>query len=156
MSNKTNVLKNKQVNIRNRKASFEYELLDHFTAGIVLQGSEIKSLRNSQASIAEAYCYISKGELWIKGMHIAEYTYAHNQNHEETRTRKLLLRKKELNKLQRSKDKGLTIIATNLFINEHGLAKINISLAKGKNLYDKRQSIKDRTIERNMKKIQFS
>lgn len=154
MSKKTNT-KTKRVNIRNRKASFEYELLDQYAAGIVLQGSEIKSLRNSQASIAEAYCYISKGELWIKGMHIAEYTHAHSQNHEETRTRKLLLRKKELNKLQRSKDKGLTIIATNLFINEKGLAKINISLAKGKKLYDKRQSIKERTIERNMKKINF-
>lgn len=150
---KKNFFKPKRVNIRNRKANFEYELLEQYTAGIVLQGSEIKSLRNSQASIAEAYCYISKGELWIKGMHIAEYTYAHDQNHEETRTRKLLLQKKELKKLQRSKDKGLTIIATNLFINQKGLAKVNISLARGKKLYDKRQSIKERTVERNLRKM---
>lgn len=143
----------KNVSIRNRKASFEYELLDEYMAGIVLRGSEIKSLRNSQASIAEAYCYISNGELWVKGLHIAEYTYAHDDNHEETRTRKLLLHRKEINKLQRSKEKGLTIVPTAIFINGKGLAKINVRLARGKKLYDKRQSLKERTLKEKVRSV---
>jgi SsrA-binding protein len=145
----------KKISIRNRKASFEFEFLDRYTAGIVLQGSEIKSLRNGRASIAEAYCYIHKGELWIKGMHIAEYVYAHHQNHDETRVRKLLLSKKELNKLMRSKDVGLTIIPVNLFINPKGLAKIDITLAKGKKLYDKRQSLKEKDMQKKMSNIKI-
>lgn len=143
----------KNISIKNRKASFEYELLDEYKAGIVLRGSEIKALRSSQASIAEAYCYISNGELWVKGMHISEYTYAHDDNHEETRTRKLLLHRKELNKLQRSKDKGLTIVPTSIFINEKGLAKMNICLARGKKLYDKRQALKERTLKEKMRVV---
>lgn len=145
----------KKISIRNRKASFEFEFLDKYTAGIVLQGSEIKSLRNARASIAEAYCYIHRGELWIKGMHIAEYVYAHNQNHDETRIRKLLLSKKELNKLIKSKETGLTIIPLNLFINPRGLAKVDIALAKGKKLYDKRQSLKEKDMQKKLSNIKI-
>ena len=138
----------KQVSIKNRKASFEYSFLNLYTAGIALTGTEIKSIRKGQASLGKAYCYFSKGELWIKEMHIATYAQGNIHNHVEDRTRKLLLNRKELDKLQRTKEKGLTIIPIKLFINNRGIAKVEIALAKGKKLYDKRQAIKERDLAR--------
>lgn len=140
--------------IKNRRASFEYNFLDKYVAGMVLTGTEIKSIRTGKASLQEAYCYFSHGELWIKNMHIAAYERGNIYNHVENRERKLLLHKKELNKLMRSKEKGLTIIPIQLFINGRGLAKLQIALAKGKKLYDKRQSIKERDLQRAMQRTQ--
>ena len=134
----------KNVNIKNKRATFDYELLDTWTAGIVLTGTEIKSIRESKASLADTYCTFINGELWVKGMHIAQYFYGSYNNHDARRDRKLLLTKKELRKLAaESKNPGFTIIPTRLFINDTGLAKLVIALATGKHEYDKRQSIKD-------------
>ena len=146
-----------QVDIKNRKARFEYEFLDDFTAGIVLTGTEIKSIRNGKASITEAFCVLKKGELFIRNMYIEEYAAGSYNNHNPKRDRKLLLNRTELKKLERKlKDKGLTVIASKLFINEKNLAKLNIHLAKGKKLHDKRQDLKSkdqkRDIERAMKR----
>jgi SsrA-binding protein len=138
----------KNVAIKNKRANFEYTLLDKYIAGIVLTGTEIKSVRAGKVNLQESYCYFAKGELWSKGMHIAVYEPGNIYNHIENRERKLLLNKKELNKLMRNKEKGWTIIPIQLFINERGLAKLQIALAKGKKLYDKRQSIKERDLER--------
>lgn len=141
------------INIKNRRASFEYYLLEEFTAGIVLTGTEIKSLRDGKANIADAYCTFRSGELWVLNMHIAEYTYGTYSNHEPKRERKLLLNRRELKKLLvKTKEKGLTIIPTLLFINEKGKAKLNIALARGKHAYDKRDSIKSRDIQRDTDK----
>lgn len=144
------------INIKNRKAAFEYFLLDKYVAGIQLTGTEIKSIRESKASIAEAYCIITNGELWVKNMHVAEYEKGSYNNHEPKRDRKLLLTKKEINKLSRKLDKGLTIIPTRLFINDKGYAKLEIALAQGKKLYDKREDIKQketkRELDRSMKR----
>ncbi len=134
--------------IKNRKARFEYTFLDQYVAGIVLTGTEIKSVRAGKVSLAEAYCYFARGELWVKGMYIAPYAQGNVHNHAETRERKLLLHRKELNKLLRNKEKGLTIIPVQLFVNERGLAKVQIALAKGKKMHDKRQTIKERDIAR--------
>lgn len=147
-----------QVNIKNKKAAFEYFLVENFTAGIQLTGTEIKSLRLGKASIAEAYCVFVGNELFVRNMHISEYSFGNYYNHLPKRDRKLLLTKKELRKLlNKTKEKGYTIIPTALFINENGLAKINISLAKGKKLYDKRESLKtkdsNREIERSKLKL---
>lgn len=144
----------KNITIKNKRASFEYTFLDKYTAGIVLTGTEIKSVRAGKVSLQESYCYFSRGELWAKGMHIAEYTQGTIYNHVETRERKLLLNRKELNKLMRNKEKGLTIIPVQLFINERGLAKLQIALAKGKKLYDKRQHIKEKDLARAMQRGQ--
>src|SRR6056297_3077328 len=142
------------INIKNKKASFEYEFIETFVAGIKLTGTEIKSIRQGKASIAEAYCYFDRGELWVKSMHIAEYAFGNRFNHEMKRERKLLLNKKELRKLQRKiKEKGLTIIPTRLFVNDRGWAKMKIALAKGKKVYDKRQSIKEKDMKRDMERI---
>lgn len=138
----------KHIAIKNKRASFEYTFLDKYVAGIVLTGTEIKSIRAGEVNLQDAYCYFIKGELWAKGIHIAAYTQGNIYNHVENRERKLLLNKKELNKLIRNKEKGLTIIPVQLFINEQGLAKLQIALAKGKKLYDKRQRIKERDLER--------
>ncbi|HAN50010.1 MAG TPA: SsrA-binding protein [Amoebophilaceae bacterium] len=139
----------KNIVIKNKRASFEYTFLDKYIAGIVLTGTEVKSVRAGKVSLQESYCYFSKGgELWVKGMHIAAYTQGNIYNHVETRERKLLLNRKELNKLMRNQEKGLTIIVVQLFINERGLTKLQIALAKGKKLYDKRQSIKEKDLER--------
>ncbi len=139
------------INIVNRKARFEYEFLETFIAGIVLTGTEIKSIRNGKASIAEAYCFLKNGELFIKNMYIAEYEQGSYNNHDPLRVRKLLLNKHELKKLERKKkDVGITIIPVRLFINEKGLAKLEIALAKGKKLHDKRQSIKERDVKRDL------
>lgn len=133
------------VNIKNKKASFDYEILDTYVAGIVLTGTEIKSIRAGKASLVDTFCVFIDGELWVKGMHISEYFYGSYNNHKADRDRKLLLSKKELIKLQKGlQDKGFTIVPTLLFINERGLAKLKIGLAKGKKQYDKRQSLKDK------------
>lgn len=137
------------VNIKNKKASFEYFLLEKYTTGIVLSGTEIKSLRESKANIADAYCLFVNGELFIRNMHISEYKFGTYNNHEPKRDRKLLLTKRELKKLNtRLKEQGVTIIPLRLFINDKGLAKLEISLAKGKKQYDKRETIKGKDIQR--------
>lgn len=140
-----------QINIKNKKAWFEYFLLENFTAGIQLTGTEIKSLREGKASLADAYCLFVGEELFVKSLHIAEYTYGTYNNHDPKRDRKLLLNKRELRKLiSKTKEKGLTIIPTLLFVNEKGLAKLDISIAKGKKLYDKRETLKSKDTQREM------
>jgi len=140
----------KKVIARNRKAKFEYFLLDNFEAGIVLKGSEIKSIRARQISIAEAYVQTNGREAWLINSHIAPYDPASRQNHDPKRKRKLLLKKKEITKIwQGVKQKGLTIIPTEIYLKD-GLAKINISLAKGKKLYDKRREIAKRDMQRDI------
>ncbi|HVB03724.1 MAG TPA: SsrA-binding protein [Chitinophagaceae bacterium] len=139
--------------ILNRSASYEYSLSDRLTAGIALTGTEIKSLRDGKASFTDAFCYFSKGELFIKNLHIAEYSHGNIFNHDPVRERKLLLHKRELRKLEtRIKERGFTLIPLKLFINEQGLAKMEIALAKGKKVYDKRQSIKKRETEREIRR----
>lgn len=142
-----------KVSIKNRKASFEYEILLELTAGIVLSGTEIKSIRNSKASIAEAYCLFSGNDFVIRNMNIEEYSHSSHFNHEPKRDRKLLLNKSELNKLRtKLKDKGLTVVPLHLYISDSGYAKIDIALAKGKKLYDKRESLKEKDMARNLKR----
>jgi SsrA-binding protein len=137
------------INIKNKRASFDYEFIDTYTAGIVLTGTEIKSIRMGKASLVDTFCYFNSGELWVKNMNISEYFYGSYNNHIARRERKLLLTKKELKKLQRtSQDPGFTIVPVRLFINEKGLAKVVLSLAKGKKEYDKRQSIKEKEDKR--------
>jgi SsrA-binding protein len=137
------------LSIKNRKAGFEFFLSDEITAGISLTGTEIKSIRAGKASIAEAYCAFEGDELFVRNMHIAEYDYGTYNNHEPKRDRKLLLNRREIRKLQgKVQEKGYTIIPTELFINEKGRAKLKISLARGKKFYDKRESIKQRDILR--------
>ncbi len=141
------------VKIKNRKASFEFFLLEKFIAGIVLTGTEIKSLRGGKASINEAYCAFTGDELFVRNMHIAEYDFGTYNNHEPKRERKLLLTRRELRKLKSSlAEKGLTLIPTFLFINEKGLAKLEISLAKGKKLYDKRETLKQKDTKRDLER----
>lgn len=138
-----------KIEIKNKRASFEYELLESFTAGIALSGTEIKSIRAGKASLVDSYCYFVNRELYVKNMHIAEYWWGSFNQHDPRRDRKLLLNRKELNKLFRaSREKGLTIVATRLFIAENGYAKLNISLAKGKREYDKRHTIKEKDLRR--------
>ena len=140
-------------NIRNRSAYFEYHIDDKYVAGLVLTGTEVKSLREGRASFNDSYCYFHKGELWIKSFHIAEYSHGTYHNHEPLRERKLLLHKKELKKLEsKVKEKGYTIVPLSIFFNEKGLAKIEIGLGKGKKLHDKRESIKARDTEREIKR----
>jgi SsrA-binding protein len=140
----------KEINVRNRKASFEYALLDKYIAGLQLKGTEIKSVREGKAAINDAFCFLEKGELWVKGLHIAEYSKAAFYNHEPVRSRKLLLHKKELRKISNSFTEGMAIVPLRLFVNDRGWAKLEISLAKGKKTYDKRESIKRRELERNL------
>ncbi|MDD6103195.1 MAG: SsrA-binding protein SmpB [Bacteroidales bacterium] len=138
-----------KVEIKNKKASFEYEFLETFTAGIVLSGTEIKSIRAGKASLPDSYCYFIGNELYVRNMHIAEYWWGSFNKHDPKRDRKLLLNRKELRKLARAiKEKGLTIVATRLFIAENGFAKLNIALARGKKEYDKRHTIKENDIRR--------
>ncbi len=145
----------KKVNILNKKARFEYELLDQFTAGIVLSGTEIKSIRLSKASIVESFCeFNEKGELFVVNMSIEAYAFGHHYNHQPRGARKLLLNKKELRKLFKEvKNVGLTIVPLKLFLNDKGLAKMDIALARGKKLYDKRETIKDRDNKRALDRI---
>jgi len=148
----------KEIHIKNKKARFEYELLEEFTAGIVLTGTEIKSIRNSKASIAESFCEFNyRGELFTVNMHIEEYAFGTRFNHKPKAQRKLLLNKKELKKLQREvQNSGLTIVPLRLFITDKGFAKLRIALAKGKKLYDKRETIKDRDNKRDLDRIKKS
>ena len=145
----------KLINILNKKARFSYDLLDTYTAGIVLTGTEIKSIRASKASIAESFCeFNDSGELFVINMTVQEYDHGNHFNHRPKAERKLLLNKKELRKLEKEvKNTGLTIIPTKLFINEKGFAKLKIALAKGKKLFDKRETIKDRENKRNLDRI---
>ena len=144
----------KTVKIKNRKARFEYEILDRFTAGIVLRGTEIKAIREGQASIAEAFCEFSNNELFVINMTVQEYSHATHYNHNPKSERKLLLNRSELKKLEKQvKNTGLTIIPLLLFTNDNGLAKIEIALCKGKKLYDKRESLKDKDNKRDLSRI---
>lgn len=147
-------MKQAPINIKNKRATFDYELLDTYTAGIVLTGTEIKSLRLGKAGLVDTFCFFSKGELWVKNMHIAEYFYGSYNNHASRRDRKLLLTKKELRKLERGvKDSGFTIVPVRMFINEKGLAKVVVALAKGKKQYDKRESLKEKDDRRAMDRM---
>ncbi|WP_299550389.1 SsrA-binding protein SmpB [Seonamhaeicola sp.] len=145
----------KNINILNKKARFQYEILDKYTAGIVLTGTEIKSIRNSKASIAESFCeFNDRSELFVVNMTIEEYSHGTYYNHKPKATRKLLLNRRELKKLEKEvQNTGLTIIPLRLFINEKGYAKLDIALARGKKLYDKRETIKDRDNKRNLDRI---
>lgn len=144
----------KNVKIKNRKAKFEYEILDTFTAGIVLRGTEIKAIREGKASIAESFCEFSNGELFVINMTVQEYSHARNFAHSPKSERKLLLNRSELKKLEKEvKNSGLTIIPLVLFTNNKGLAKVDIALCKGKKEYDKREVIKDRDSKRNLQRI---
>ena len=137
------------IKIRNKRVSFEYFILERLVAGIQLSGTEIKSIRQGKVSLADSYCQFVEGELFVKQMHIAEYSMGTIYNHEPKRDRKLLLTKRELRKLEnKTKEKGFTIIPTLLFINEKGLAKLEIGLARGKHFYDKRDSLKKKDIQR--------
>lgn len=147
-------MKQPPVNIKNKRASFDYEFIETFTAGIVLTGTEIKSIRLGKASLVDTYCFLSKGEVWVKNMHITEYFYGSYNNHIVRRDRKLLLSKKEIKKLERgTKETGFTIVPVRMFINEKGLAKVVIALAKGKKQYDKRESLKEKDDRRDMDRI---
>lgn len=143
-----------QINIRNKRASFDYELLETFTAGIVLTGTEIKSIRLGKASLVDTYCLFEKNELWVRNMNITEYFYGSYNNHNARRDRKLLLNRNELRKVARlTKETGFTIIPTRLFINDKGLAKLNIAVAKGKKEYDKRHSLKEKEDKRSIDRM---
>ncbi|MEQ8336564.1 MAG: SsrA-binding protein SmpB [Cyclobacteriaceae bacterium] len=144
------------ISIKNRKASFEYEWLEQFEAGIVLKGTEIKSIREGKISLSGAYCYLHNDELFIKGMNITPYTESSFQNHDPMRERKMLLKKSELKKLKaKTEEKGLTIIPTKLFVNKRGYAKVGIALARGKKLFDKRDTLKKKDQDREMKRLKI-
>ena len=139
------------INIKNKRAYFEYEILEKFVAGLELVGTEIKSIRNSKASIVEAYCRFTQTELYVVNMNISEYDFGNINNHEARRDRKLLLNKKELEKLAKKiKESGLTIVPLKLFMNDRGIAKLEIGLAKGKKLHDKRETLKQKDDKRDM------
>ncbi|MES2679100.1 MAG: SsrA-binding protein SmpB [Bacteroidota bacterium] len=139
------------VNIENRRARFDYQFLETYTAGLVLKGTEIKSIREGKAGLADSYCFFKNDELYVRNFHITEYADASFYNHEPLRERKLLLNRQELNKLlKKVKDQGLTLVPIKLFINEKGFAKMNIALAKGKKAFDKRDDIKKKDLEREM------
>ncbi len=147
----------KNVNIKNRKARFAYEILDKYTAGIVLKGTEIKAIREGKASIAESFCEFQDGELFVINMTVEEYSHATHFNHAPKSERKLLLNKRELVKLEKEvRTSGLTIVPLNLITNDKGLAKLVIALAKGKKEFDKRETIKDRDTKRNLSRIKKS
>lgn len=144
----------KEINIKNKRATFDYAITDTFTAGIVLTGTEIKSIRLGKASLVDTFCYVANGEAWIKNMYIAEYFYGTYNNHAARRDRKLLLNKKEIAKLEKNgKEAGFTIVPMRLFINDRGLAKLVIGIGRGKKEYDKRQSIKEREDKRSMARM---
>lgn len=142
-----------KISIKNRRASFDYSLLEKFTAGIVLLGTEIKAIREGKASLVDSFCYFRNGELYVKNLNVSIYTEGNLYNHEPTRERKLLLNKQEINKLQKKLlDKGLTVIPTLLFTSDSGYAKLEIALAKGKKLFDKRDDMKAKDIDRDLKR----
>ncbi|MCI5913147.1 MAG: SsrA-binding protein SmpB [Prevotella sp.] len=143
--------KKSPVQIRNKKASFEYFFVDTYTAGIVLTGTEIKSIRLGKASLVDTFCYINNGEIWVKGMNVSPYFYGSYSNHEAKRDRKLLLTKREIHKLQEAtKAVGFTIVPTLVFIDDKGRAKMDIALARGKKEFDKRQTLKEKEDRREM------
>ncbi len=145
-----------KIEVKNKKASFEYEFVENFTAGIVLYGTEIKSIRAGKASLTDSYCYFVGTELFVKNMHVADYWWASFNKHDPRRDRKLLLNRKELRKLSRAiKEKGMTIIAKRLYIADNGYAKLDIALARGKREYDKRQSIKEKDLKREDSRIRM-
>jgi SsrA-binding protein len=144
------------VNIRNRQASYEYELLDKYIAGIVLTGTEIKSIREGKVNLQDGFCYYKNGELFAKGVNITPYAQGTHYNHEATRERKLLLKRTELRKIESKVDeKGFTLVPTRLFINDRGFAKLEIALARGKKMHDKRESIKEREAKRELDRMKF-
>ncbi|OEK01737.1 SsrA-binding protein [Roseivirga sp. 4D4] len=146
----------KTVNIKNRKASYEFEFLDKYVAGMQLMGTEIKSIRESLVNLQDAFCYFQGEELFVKQLHIAPYAQGTHYNHESDRERKLLLNKRELSKLrEKSKEKGLSIIPTRLFITDRGFAKLEIILGRGKKLHDKRDSIKEKDLKRDLERINY-
>lgn len=143
--------KKSPVQIKNKKAAFDYFFVEEFTAGIVLTGTEIKSIRAGKASLVDTYCYIVQGELWVKGMNISPYFYGSYANHEAKRDRKLLLTKREINRLEdASKQPGYTIVPTLIFIDENGRAKVDLALCRGKKMFDKRQTLKEKEDRRSM------
>lgn len=144
------------INIRNRQAGFNFELLDKYIAGMVLKGTEIKSIKEGKVNLQDGYCYVNNGELFVKGINITPYAQGTHYNHEPARERKLLLKKTEIRKLEsKMSEKGLTLVPTRLFVNDRGLAKLEIALARGKKQYDKRQSIKERDVKRELSKVKF-
>lgn len=147
--------KQEKIYIKNKRATFDYEILERFVAGIQLYGTEIKSIRGGHASLPDSYCYFNKGELWVKGMRISEYFYGTFNNHSPERERKLLLKRKELNKWERkTKESGLTIVPIALFLSDRGFAKLEIGLARGKKEYDKRETLKEKDARRDMDRAQ--
>lgn len=143
-----------QINIKNRRATFDFEISETFTAGIVLTGTEIKSIRLGKAGLTETFCFINNGEVWVKNMYIAEYEYGSYNNHISRRDRKLLLNKKEINTLEKyNQQSGFSIVPLKVFINDRGLAKMVIGIGRGKKVYDKRQSIKEREDKRMMDRM---
>lgn len=147
-------MKQSELNIKNRRATFDYAITETFTAGIVLTGTEIKSLRLGKASLVDTFCYVAPDGVWVKNMYVAEYFYGTYNNHQERRDRKLLLNKKEIQRLSKSsKEAGMSIIPLRLFINDKGYAKLVIGLGRGKKEYDKRQAIKEREDKRSMARM---
>lgn len=147
-------MKASQVNIKNRRATFDYEIGDTYTAGLVLTGTEIKSIRVGKASLTDSYCVVDNNEIWVKGMHVSEYFYGSYNNHATRRDRKLLLSKKEIAKIQKSAaDPGYTIVPLRIFISDRGYAKLVIGIGRGKKQFDKRQSIKEREDKRNIDRL---
>ena len=146
--------KSSDIRIKNKRASFDYEFIDKYVAGIELFGTEIKSIRLGKASLVDTFCIFEQNELWVKNMSISGYAFGSYTNHQERRDRKLLLSRKELNKLQRAvKEKGLTIVGVKLYIADNGYAKLLIALARGKKEYDKRASIKEKDLRREMERM---
>ena len=146
--------KQANINIKNRKVTFEYELIERFVAGMKLVGTEIKSIRNGKANLSDSYCQFYNGELFVKSLHISEYEMGTHYNHEAKRDRKLLLNRKELQKLEKKvKESGFTIVPIRLFVNDRGLAKLEIALARGKKVYDKRETLKQKDAQRDMDRM---
>jgi len=144
------------INIRNRQATFQFELLDKMVAGIALKGTEIKSIREGKVNLQDGYCYFANGEAFVKGINITPYAQGTHYNHEAARERKLLMKKSELKKLEaRVEEKGLALIPVRLFINDRGLAKLEIALARGKKLHDKRESIKEKDLKRELSRVKL-
>jgi SsrA-binding protein len=146
----------KEINVRNKKASFDYEFLEKHIAGLALQGTEIKSIREGKVTLQDGYCYFNRGEAFAKGINISTYSQGTHYNHEPLRERKLLLKRTEIKKLEaKVEEKGLTLVPIRIFINDRGLAKLEIALARGKKTHDKRESIKDKDIRRELSRIKI-
>jgi len=146
----------KDINVRNKRATYEYELMEKFVAGIQLKGTEIKSIREGKISLQDGYCFFSHGEAFAKGINISTYSQGTHYNHEPVRDRKLLLKKSELRRLEsKVEEKGLTLVPVRLFINERGLAKLEVALGRGKKIHDKRESIKEKDLRRELSRIKL-